>query len=140
MDIHDDVHEFDVPCAAQPAFEVFTLRTAEWWSPEAVGSPDVFSHVFFEPVAGGRVQEVASDGTQTYRGEIKEWQPGKRLVFTFSKAEDAANPSTVSVDFIHTGDDAATVRIHHLTGDADRFNNWDGFIRPYAKLLGVYTH
>ena len=140
MDIHDDVHEFDVPCAAQPAFEAFTLRTAEWWSPEAVGSPDVFSHVFFEPVAGGRVQEVASDGTQTYRGEVKEWKPGKRLVFTFSKAEDATDPSTITVDFIHTGDDAATVRIHHVTGDVNRFNNWDGFIKPYAELLGVYTH
>ena len=36
--------------------------------------------------------------------------------------------------------DAATVRIHHLTGDEDRFNNWDGFVKPYAALLGVYTH
>ena len=140
MQIHDDVHEFDVPCAAQPAFEAFALRTAEWWSAEAVGSPDTFSHVFFEPVVGGRVQEIASDGTQTFRGEVKEWKPGRRLVFTFSKAEDAVHPSTISVDFIHTGDDAATVRIHHLTGDEDRFNNWDGFVKPYAALLGVYTH
>lgn len=140
MSIHDDVHEFDVTCAAQPAFEAFTERTAEWWSAEAVGRPDTFSHVTFEHKVGGKVSEVAKDGTEQYRGEVKDWIPGKRLVFTFSKAEDASAPSTITVDWWHTGDDAARVRIHHVTGDADRFNDWDGFIKPYAELVGVYTH
>lgn len=81
-------------------------------------------------------EEIASDGTQTFRGEVKEWKPGRRLMFTFSKAEDAVHPSTISVDFIHTGDDAATVRIHHLTGDEDRFNNWDGFVKAYRRAVG----
>lgn len=139
MQIHDDVHEFDVPCAAQPAFEAFTERTAEWWNAEASGSPESFSHVSFEPRAGGAVSEVAEDGTGTRRGEVTEWVPGKKLVFTFSKAADASDPSTITVDFIHTGDDAATVRIEHETGDADRFDDWDGLIKPYAELLGVYT-
>ncbi len=136
---HDDVHEFYVPCAAQPAFEAFTQRTAEWWFAEATGNPDTFSHVAFEPRMGGAVTEVSKDGTSTHRGTISEWVPGERLVFTFSKAADASNPSTIAVDFVHTGDDAARVRIEHKTGDADRFSNWDGLIKPYTELLGVYT-
>lgn len=140
MSHQDDVHEFDVTCAAQPAFEAFTTRTSEWWIEEAVGRPDTFSHVSFEPRLGGAVTEVSTDGTEKVRGEVKEWIPGKRLVFTFSKAEDAANPSTVTVDWWHTGDDSAHVRIHHVTGDADRFSNWDAFIKAYAELVGLYTH
>lgn len=139
MEIYDAVHEFDVPCAAQPAFEAFTESTGQWWSAAATAAPEAFSHVSFEPRAGGEVTEVGRDGTATHRGTISEWVPGKRLVFTFSKAADASTPSTIAVDFVHTGDDAARVRIEHRTGDADRFDDWDGLITPYAELLGVYT-
>lgn len=139
MEIYDDVHEFDVMCGAQPAFEAFVDRTGEWWPAAATGNPDTYSHIAIEPRLGGQVTEVAQDGGETRRGEVQEWAPGKRLAFTFSKADDAATPSTIAVDFIHTGDDAARVRIEHRTGDADRFNDWDSLINPYAALLGVYT-
>jgi uncharacterized protein YndB with AHSA1/START domain len=55
--------------------------------------------VTIEPGVGGRVYATHSDTGEDEWGRVTEWEPGHRLVHTFTLAQDPGQPSKVTVEF-----------------------------------------
>ena len=83
---------------AKPArtFAAFTEEIGQWWRPNGLfqfsrGRDGVLS---FEPGAGGRLIETYGDGTVFVIGEVRVWDPPRRLVVTWRHESFAPHQST----------------------------------------------
>jgi len=91
------VKTIDVGRDPDHCFAVFTARLGDWWpleshsiSAEKHGQPARTAVV--EPRAGGRVYEIAPDGTEHHWGEVLAFDRGRRFAMTWQlgRARDAA--------------------------------------------------
>ncbi len=124
-------------CSAEQAFDVYTSRIDEWWDPRYTANPETLEAVTIEPHVGGRVYATHSDLGKSDWGEVTVWEPGRRLVHTFTLAQDPAHPSEVAVEFAEA-DVGSTVRLAHggwtdaNAGVRQKFGDWglllDGFV------------
>jgi hypothetical protein len=70
---------------------------------------------------------------------VTVWEPGRRLVHTFTLAQDPAHPSEVAVEFLPAGE-GCTVRFAHggwNEGNAavrEKFGDWDMLLDRFAAL------
>jgi uncharacterized protein YndB with AHSA1/START domain len=87
-------------CNVEHAFATYTGRIGEWWDPRYTANAETLQAVTIEPRAGGRVYATHSDLGEHDWGEVTVWEPGQRLVHTFSLAQDPQHPSEVSVEFV----------------------------------------
>ena len=133
--------EYRLPCDAARAFETYTGRIGEWWHPRYSADAETFEGVTIEPRAGGRVYAVHSDidiGEHEW-GEVTVWEPGRRLVHTFTLAQDPAHPSEVSVEFVPDGE-GCVVRFAHggwteaNVADRRKFGDWPVMLDRFAAL------
>ena len=85
-------------CGADDAFSAYTGRIGEWWDPRYTANAETLEGVTIEPSVGGRVYATHSDLGEHLWGEVTRWEPGRRLVHTFTLAQDARHPSEVAVD------------------------------------------
>ena len=105
---------------AETAFRFFTGQLDVWWPKEthSLGADRdgiTPTRVDMEAGVGGRLFETAADGTERFWGEIKVWEPGKRLVFSwgFDKPEEihtevevvftAISKKQTRIDLTHRG-------------------------------------
>lgn len=109
------VCEVPVRCAADDAFAVFTDATGAWWPPGFSSAGDDLAGVVVEDRVGGRVYEVAGDGTRHDWGTVTAWEPDARieLAWTLGVRTPADPPTRVEVRFAPVGPDAARVRLAH---------------------------
>lgn len=73
-----------VPLPPEEAFALFTDDIASWWplaSFSVAGSDAVDCR--FEPRVGGRLYEVARDGSESEWGEVLVWDPPARVELTW---------------------------------------------------------
>jgi uncharacterized protein YndB with AHSA1/START domain len=95
--------------------------------------------VTIEPHPGGRVYATHSDVGEDDWGEVTVWEPGHRLVHTFSLAQDPQHSSEVSVEFV-PGPAGCTVRFAHAGWtDANaaarkKFTDWPIMLDRFAGL------
>jgi hypothetical protein len=76
-------------------------------------------------------------------GEITVWEPGRRLVHTFTLAQDPEHPSEVAVEFAPRAD-GSTLRFAHggwtdaNANERARFGDWPVLLRAVrrARRLG----
>lgn len=132
------VVEVAVKREPQMAFDLFARRIADWWpltthSLGASRSVNPAKTVILEPHAGGRIYEIAEDGSEEAWGTVTDWQPGEFIAFTWhvGRAPDLA--TRVSVHFRRgdaggtlmtlthdnwqaLGDEASGVRAQYATG------------------------
>jgi uncharacterized protein YndB with AHSA1/START domain len=102
-------YEYSLGCSAERAFDTYTGRIGEWWDPRYTANAETLQAVTIEPRVGGRVYATHSDMGKDDWGEVTVWEPGRRLVHTFTLAQDAENPSEVAVEFApHDGQGAGT--------------------------------
>jgi uncharacterized protein YndB with AHSA1/START domain len=91
--------------------------------------------VTIEPSVGGRVYATHSDIGEHDWGEVTVWEPGHRLVHTFTLAQDPQHPSEVAVEFVPAESEGeagngSTVRFVHggwTEANADarkKFGDW----------------
>jgi uncharacterized protein YndB with AHSA1/START domain len=78
------------------AFAAFTEEIGRWWRPNGLfeftrGRAGVLS---FEPGESGRLIETYEDGSVFVIGEVRVWEPARRLVVTWREASFAADQST----------------------------------------------
>jgi len=92
------VVEFDVEVPPQRAFEVWTGRCAMWWPSSHTVSGDP-STITFEPRAGGRIVEHAPGGEEHDWGMVLDWEPPRRLRFTWHLFFDPADATEVDLTF-----------------------------------------
>jgi hypothetical protein len=66
---------FEVACAAEHAFDVWTSRIGTWWPTDhtVTGQRDLL--VVLEGEVGGRIFERTSDGVEHDWGEVTDWEP-----------------------------------------------------------------
>ena len=92
-------YEYSLRCSAEQAFDTYTARIGEWWDPRYTANAETLQGVTIEPQVGGRVYATHSDMGKDDWGEVTVWKPGRRLVHTFTLAQDAEHPSEVAVEF-----------------------------------------
>jgi len=67
------------------------------------------------------------------------WEPSRRVVHTFTLAQDPAHPSEVAVEFVPTGE-GCTVRFAHggwnedNAGVREKFRDWGMLLDRFAAL------
>lgn len=109
-----------VAVTPEHAFAVFVREIGEWWRPN-----DLFRFVqrssgalAFEPKLGGRFTETFADGEIFEIGRITDWEPGKRLGFTWRQESFAPDQMTyVNARFERVGTETR-VTVEHLGWDS----------------------
>ncbi len=87
-------------CTPEHAFATYTGRISEWWDPRYTANAETLQSVTVEPHVGGRVYATHRDMGKHDWGEVSVWEPGRRLVHTFTLAQDPQHPSEVAVEFV----------------------------------------
>jgi uncharacterized protein YndB with AHSA1/START domain len=91
------------------AFEVFTDRIGSWWPLAEHSVHGAASTVGFED---REIVEVSADGQRAIWGTVTEWQPGRRIAFTWHPGSVAEKASRVTVSFTPTDDQTLVTLVH----------------------------
>jgi uncharacterized protein YndB with AHSA1/START domain len=134
-------HSLTLACSAEHAFATYTERISTWWDPCYTANPATLESVTIEPQVGGRVFATHRDIGRHDWGEVITYEPGRRLVHTFTLAQDPAHPSEVAIDFepAATGD-GCTIRLAHGGWNAanasarQKFGDWPLILARFAAL------
>jgi uncharacterized protein YndB with AHSA1/START domain len=131
---------FVVSCSAEHAFATWTERAQMWWPPAHTVSHQPNAEIVFDPRVGGRIYERTPAGVEIDWGEIKVWEPPRRLVYLWHVATDRANATEVEIAFIEQGEQTR-VEVEHRgwerLGDRGRTwretnqGGWDGVLPDY---------
>jgi uncharacterized protein YndB with AHSA1/START domain len=112
------------------AFAAFTDEIGQWWRPNGLfqftrGRSGVLS---FEPGSNGRLIETYEDGTVFVVGEVRVWDPPRRLVVTWREESFAADEMTeLHVRFEQVGEQTR-VTVEHF--------GWDTIPQRHAARHG----
>jgi hypothetical protein len=93
-------HEYALRCSVEHAFATYAGRIGEWWDPRYTANADTLESVTIEPRVGGRVYATHREMGEDAWGEVTVWEPARRLVHTFTLAQDPRHPSEVAVEFV----------------------------------------
>lgn len=102
---------FEVSCGPDEAFTVWTDRFSTWWPDDhtVTGDPD---RVVLETRLGGRIYELARDGTAHEWGEVTAWEPPNRLCYLWHLRRDRSDATEVEIRFLDQGS-GTRVEIEH---------------------------
>lgn len=131
-----------VPWDRTTAFARFTERIHEWWplKTHAV-DPDRVRSCAIEPREGGRIFEVWDDGTERPWGKVTEWDPPRRLAFTWHPGRSEETRQEVRITFHEEGDGTRLELVHsgwHRLGEKAEETRrqyspgWDHVLERYA--------
>ncbi len=109
---------FEVECAPEHAFEVWTSRIDQWWPADHTVSGDDDATVFLERRTGGRIFERTPSGVEHDWGEVTVWEPPTRLGYLWHLRRDRADATEVEIQFIDRGDATTRVEIEHRGWEA----------------------
>jgi uncharacterized protein YndB with AHSA1/START domain len=133
------LHEYDLSCTPEAAFDVYVNRIGEWWPPNYTANAETLEAVTIEPGVGGRVYEAHRGGDAFTWGRITVWEPTRRLVYTSTLAQTRDHPSEISVRFTPNGD-RCSVRFEHggwnegNASDRGKFSEWPVILDRFAAL------
>lgn len=131
--------ELRLACAPEQAFSAYTERIGEWWDGRYTANAETLEDITIEPHVGGRVYATHSDLGRHDWGEVRVWEPGRRLVHSFTLAQDPGHPSEVHVDFAPV-DEACAVSFAHGGWTPDnaahrpKFGDWGILLERFAVL------
>jgi uncharacterized protein YndB with AHSA1/START domain len=111
--------EVVVPAPVDRAFAVFTERIGDFKPPEhnLLGTP--IAETVFEPRVGGNIIDRAADGTECRWARVIEFEPPRRLVFSWDISprweieSDPAQTSEVEVRFEPESPERTRVVLEH---------------------------
>jgi DNA-binding transcriptional ArsR family regulator/uncharacterized protein YndB with AHSA1/START domain len=97
----------------EDAFRVFTEEIGSWWplQPHSVGGAESTT-VVMESRPGGRLYERTRAGDEHDWGEIRAWEPPRRVAFSWHPGADPAEATDVEVRFTPV-DGATHVELEH---------------------------
>ena len=115
--IRQSVH---VDCPVEDAFRLFTERFSEWWplASYSTAAEDAESCTM-EPWAGGKVLERTRSGEEHEWGTVIDWDPPRRVEFTWHPGTLPDRGQTVDVEFSVEADGTRVTLTHsgwHLAG------------------------
>ena len=132
------VHEFDLGCDPERAFDAYANEMGRWWLPDYTGNPATFTDVTIDPRLGGQVTERHSDGAEHDWGGVIAWEPGVRLAYTNTLGMNRAWPTIIRVGFTPT-DGGTHVRFEHggwderNAAERDTFGDWGLLLDRYRR-------
>lgn len=133
-----------VPLAVEQAFELFTRRIGEWWpvATHSIAGERVVA-LRFEERVGGRLVEVADDGTERSWGEVLAWDPPSRFVISWHPTPDPKAASILEVRFLEAAGGGTRLELEHRGWEEfgaegqelrDRYEpGWDVVLRPFEE-------
>jgi len=104
---------YEIACAPEHAFEVWTTRVSTWWPKGHSVSGNPETCVVLEPRPGGRIFERTPDGTEIDWGEITLWNPPRRLGYLWYIKRDRNDATDVELTFVDLGDGTTRLEIVH---------------------------
>jgi uncharacterized protein YndB with AHSA1/START domain len=142
-----------VEAPQERAFEVFTADMGSWWPDDKHILQGELAEMVFEPRAGGRIYDRATDGSECTWARVLAYEPPGRLVFTWDinlrweTETDPERASEVEVRFIAEDDARTRVELEHrgLDRHGDGWesmrdavgspNGWDDGLRAFAAHI-----
>lgn len=104
---------FEVDCAVDHAFEVWTGQIGRWWPADHTASGEADTSVVLEGRPGGRIFERTTTGVEHEWGEVTIWDPPTRLGYLWHLRRDRADATEVEIRFIAAGEHLTRVEIEH---------------------------
>ena len=106
----------DVP--PERAFSLFAEELGRWWPTPYTYAGDKFETAAIEPRTGGRWFERAQNGAETSWGEVRAYEPPRRLVLSFAISparapEPPEKASEVEIQFDAQGSSSTRVALEH---------------------------
>jgi len=124
------------------AFRRFTQDFGSWWPwrTHSVGGPHV-ARLVFECRTGGLIFEEHADGRRFQWGRVLEWEPPRRLKFSWHPAREPSTAQEVEVRFLPEG---SGTRVELVS---DHWENWGrnaqrarkGYDMGWAYVLNVWA-
>jgi uncharacterized protein YndB with AHSA1/START domain len=120
-----------VNAPVERAFKVFTEEMASWWHPDHHILAGELDKMVFEPRAGGRIYDLATDGSECTWARVLAFDPPHRLVFSWDISPrweietDHAKSSEVEVTFVAQDDRTTRVELEHRHLDRHG-EGWEG--------------
>lgn len=109
---------FEVACAPEHAFAVWTADIDRWWPADHTVTGADGVRVVLEQRPGGRIFERTPGGIEHDWGEITVWQPPDRLAYLWHLQRDRADATVVDIRFLPAGEGATRVEIEHRGWEA----------------------
>lgn len=141
-----------VEVTADPAraFRLFTADIGSWWPTQthslAAGEEQAVRSVVFEERTGGRVYEVAADGTEDPWATVLAWEPPTRLVLAWKPSHRDEPPTEVEVRFTAT-DSGTRVNLEHRgwerlgSAASERAESYpDGWVLVLSRFAAAASH
>jgi uncharacterized protein YndB with AHSA1/START domain len=104
---------FEVACAPEHAFRVWTTRISSWWPRDHTVSGQADAEVVLQGRVGGRIYERTPDGAEHEWGEVARWEPPTRLGYVWHIGQDRANATDVEIRFSPQDNACTRVDIEH---------------------------
>ena len=138
------VHEYEVRCSPEQAFEVYTEWIGDWWHRDYSANPETLSTVTVEPRVGGRVYSTHTAEGDLAWGKVTVWEPGRQFSYASTLAQSREHPSTVTVTFDPI---APGCHVHFEHGgwsaenvhDRRKFTDWPAILDRFARLADEST-
>ena len=103
---------FEVACAPEHAFQVWTSHIDRWWPRDHTVTGETNLQVVLQGHVGGRIYERTAAGIEHDWGQVTEWDPPERLSYRWHLRQDTGDATEVEVRFVPDGD-ATRVEIEH---------------------------
>lgn len=142
MDLRPITHAYELRCARELAFDVFTRRIGEWWPATYTMNPATLRAVTLEPRVGGRLFATHRDEGEHEWGRVRLWEPGHRLAVSWTLAQPPEHPSELTVSFVER-EGGCTVLLEHGGWSAanalsrSKFSDWPLILERFAALAGA---
>jgi uncharacterized protein YndB with AHSA1/START domain len=128
------VSRVEVPCGQQRAFDVFIRDMGTWWPLHKRSMSMRSGHparaLMVDPQLGGKIVEVAHDGTEHHWGTITTFSPHDLIAMDFHMGMPPDKASLVEVRFTALGENRTQVELTQ--------SNWEGFGDMAEMLRGHY--
>jgi uncharacterized protein YndB with AHSA1/START domain len=139
-----------VEAPLQRAFEVFTQEMKAWWPEDHHMLDGEIGEMIFEPRAGGRVYDRATDGRECTWARVLAYEPPDRVMFTWDIGPaweietNLERTSEVEVRFIPESDARTRVELEHrhLERHGDGWEGMHGAVASpggWPKTLAAYA-
>lgn len=125
------------------AFQRFTAGFADWWPwrTHSIGGVERLQRIVFECRAGGLIFEEHKDGRRFQWGKVLEWEPPRRVKFTWHPSRDAATAQQVELVFHPEG---SGTRLELVSSDWEKWGEGAkgarrGYDMGWWQVLNVWA-
>lgn len=127
---------FTVRARPEKAWEVFTAGFGRWWPKTHYIGDSPLTDAAIEPREGGRWYGIHADGVERPWGQVRVWDPPRRLVLDWQISHEwGYRPdlhTDVEVVFVPVGD--GETRIDFVHRDLERFGDTEAARTTVASM------